>query len=89
MSTYPGIELKVLVVELVSYMVKALAEFGDRRKELGLPISEEAILQMESNLVVLLQAIFSFLWLTCFALLNLLHLDEGEFKAAAEEEKKR
>ena len=37
MSTSPGVQLTVLVVEPVSYMAKALAEFGDRRKGAGTP----------------------------------------------------
>ena len=37
MSTPSGIQLMILVVEPVSYMAKALAEFGDRRKGAGTP----------------------------------------------------
>ena len=50
-------QLTILAVEPIPYMAKALAESGDRRKELGLPISEEAILQMKSNLVRLSRTI--------------------------------
>jgi len=37
MRTSPGISLMTLVVEPVSYLAKALAEPGDRRKGVGTP----------------------------------------------------
>ena len=58
MSTSLDIQLTVRVVEPLSYMAKALAQF---EKELGLLISEEAISQMESNLGKSLKAILSLL----------------------------
>ena len=50
MSTSPGIQLTILVVEPVSYMAKPLAELAIAEKELGLPISEEAILHFKTGL---------------------------------------
>jgi adenylosuccinate lyase len=70
MSTSPYIRITVPVVEPVSYMAKLWLNLAIAEKELGLPISEEAILQIGSNLVQYRVLFLSLSWPTYLALFN-------------------